>query len=43
MIDDFEDDVAGNYAFPRWAMLIKEPAAVLAVTPAPVAASSSAS
>ena len=37
------DDVAGNYAFPRWAMLIKEPAAVPPVTPAPVAASSSVS
>lgn len=30
------DDVSGNYAFPRWAMLIKEPAA-----PAPAAAASS--
>jgi len=30
------DDVAGNYAFPRWAMLIKEPA-----TPAPVPAAPS--
>jgi VWFA-related protein len=28
------DDVAGNYAFPRWAMLIKEPRAS-APTPAP--------
>jgi len=37
VIDDFEDDVAGNHAFPRWAMLIREPAAVPA---APVAASS---
>jgi VWFA-related protein len=30
------DDVAGNYAFPRWAMLIKEPATPL---PAPSATS----
>jgi len=30
------DDVAGNYAFPRWAMLIKEPA-----TPAPAPAAPS--
>ena len=30
------DDVAGNYAFPRWAMLIKEP-----LTTAPVPATSS--
>src|SRR5579863_8417019 len=30
------DDVAGSYAFPRWAMLIREPAA-----PAPAAAASS--
>ena len=28
------DDVAGNYAFPRWAMLIKEPAATPAAAPA---------
>jgi len=40
VIDDFEDDVTGNYAFPRWAMLIQKAAAVPAVTPAPVAASS---
>jgi len=32
------DDVSGNYAFPRWAMLIKEPAA-----PVPAAAASPAS
>ncbi len=31
------DDVAGNYAFPRWAMLVKEPAA----SSAPVASSGS--
>jgi VWFA-related protein len=35
------DDVAGNYAFPRWAMLIKEPAAAPAPAPAASAASSS--
>ena len=28
------DDVAGNYAFPRWAMLIKEPASTPAAAPA---------
>jgi len=34
------DDVAGNYAFPRWAMLIKEAAAALpAQTPSPTGAS----
>jgi len=43
VIDDFEDDVAGNYAFPRWATLITKPAAVPAATAAPVAASFSAS
>jgi len=30
------DDVAGNYAFPRWAMLIKEPPAAAPATPSPV-------
>jgi hypothetical protein len=35
------DDVAGNYAFPRWAMLIKEPAAA-APAGAPAAGSPSA-
>jgi VWFA-related protein len=29
------DDVAGNYAFPRWAMLIKEPATATPAQPAP--------
>jgi hypothetical protein len=29
--------VAGNYAFPRWAMLIKEPAAPAAPSGMPVA------
>lgn len=28
------DDVSGNYAFPRWAMLIKEPAAPAPASPA---------
>jgi len=30
------DDVAGNYAFPRWAMLIKEPTAAAPATPSSV-------
>src|SRR5579863_344555 len=33
------DDVAGNYAFPRWAMLIKEPAVTPAVAPSVMGAS----
>jgi VWFA-related protein len=32
------DDVAGNYAFPRWAMLIKEPATATPAQPAPTTA-----
>jgi VWFA-related protein len=32
------DDVAGNYAFPRWAMLIKEPATAAPAPPAPTTA-----
>src|SRR5262249_8939077 len=30
------DDVAGNYAFPRWAMLIKEPPAAARTPPSSV-------
>ncbi|HXT24779.1 MAG TPA: VWA domain-containing protein [Candidatus Eisenbacteria bacterium] len=37
------DDVAGNYAFPRWAMLIKEPAAVAPAAPVSSAPSSTGS
>jgi hypothetical protein len=37
------DDVSGNYAFPRWAMLIKEPAESPAPTAAPTAGTNSGS
>jgi VWFA-related protein len=37
------DDVSGNYAFPRWARLIKETAATAAPAPTPAAGSASSS
>jgi hypothetical protein len=37
------DDVSGNYAFPRWAMLIKGAAANPAAAPAPASGTGSGS
>jgi hypothetical protein len=35
------DDVSGNYAFPRWAMLIKDAATTPATAPAPASGADS--